>query len=149
MLGHRCPCSGEAPVDECRLDGASAAEVSLPSQWSCSAWLAGPGLCPPHSESCSYRKALSVFCGVANPAPRVCRVHFLPPAMGQACIGPQGVFGSWQLLQVPAVVVEAWGGCASSILGCSKRCLEMGLVGRCGEAPLSAPQPHFEVPIPR
>lgn len=121
----------------------------LPSQWSCSEWLAGPGLCPPHSESCSYRKALSVFCGVANPAPRVCRVHFLPPAMGQACIGPRGVFGSWQLLQVPAVVAEAWGGCASSILGCSKRCLEMGLVGRCGEAPLSAPQTHFEVPIPR
>lgn len=97
-------------MDECRLDGASAAEVSLPSQWSCSAWLAGPGLCPPHSESCSYRKALSVFCGVANPVPRVCRVHFLPPAMGQACIGPQDVFGSWQLLQVPAVVVEALGG---------------------------------------
>lgn len=63
----------------------------------------------PH-ESCSYCRAPSVLCGVANPAPGVCRVHSLPPAMGQACIGPHGVFGSWQLLQVPAVVVEALGG---------------------------------------
>lgn len=41
----------EAPVDERGLDGASSAEVSLLSPWSCSAWLANQGFILPTASS--------------------------------------------------------------------------------------------------